>query len=1396
MAGKSKEMELAIKIAGKIDKSFNTAIASVNKTIRGMTKALAVGSAAAAAAVGALTLKAVDVGKEFETSMSQVAATLRLDSATEEGAAQLAILEEAARQCGRETAFSATEAAGGLNNLAMAGYDAAEAATALPTVLALAGAGNLEMADSARYLTATMGALGLEKTEENFGHLADVMALTASQAKTDVSQMGEAFTALGGNGRALKGGVDEIAAALGALANWDITGSEAGTHLRNIISSLQNPRNKNAAAMFKELGVNAYDSTGKMRGLNEIFGDLNTAMAGMTDEQKNGIIKTLFKETDKNAALALLAQCGEGFDDLYQSAMNASEGLGAAQEMYGRQQDNLEGDVAKLNSALSDVGISVYKNLQPALRGSVQFASEVVSAFGEAFSTGDLSGGIGAAVEMIMGRLGELPEGIRQAGAAAAALGAANLVGGILDSKVWKDGVKNVNEFGSILQSVPTIASGKLAGLKNSFLNIIPPGVKGRVGSTFNSIASGITNLGSKIAIGGKAFWNGFAGDSVLGKVVSRVSAFSGKVGGAIGKVGGVVLDTGGKLASGLQAMMGIALKAFMPAALIGGLLVVLGLLQSRFGMQINGMLEQARIQGPQIISSLAAGIASRIPDILSQGAQLVANFLNTVGALAPSLIMGGAQILIALVDGVAQNAPMLISGAVSAVGGFISGILQALPLVLLSGMRLLLGITQGIAQNLPAMAQGAVQAVLGFIQGFISALPMILTIAGQIVVSLIQGLAAGLPALASGAVQIIAMLARGFISNLPMIVQTGIQVVAAIAMGILSAIGTLFGMIPGLFGQLGDIIKETDWVQVGADIISSIGDGIKSGAAGIWNTIKGAVTGGGKDDNAPKAPAPSGQPAFAMPSTSSYTNAGAQGAAAYAAGFQSGAPQISAATQSAVDGTTSGIGLAMWQQAGANGGTAFTTGIDGTLAGYQFDTTNLGIDGAAFASLMGGAGEAGGTAFTGGLDSSLLGYSFDTSGINLAGVGDTFQAAGEAGGETFTAGLENSFAGYTFDPSSIGLNATGFISELQTAASDGGSAFTSSLDGSMSGYSVDTSSIGIDSSSLTAAMTEAGTAGGQAFTDALAASLGASNFDLASAANIDTSSISTVMTTAGSSGGMAFTSALSSSLTGFSFNPQSIGITAGSMQGYLRPVGTAGGQALTQALQSAISAGTGSVVGAASRLAHGVSSAISSGFSKAKSSAKSAMSSIRSTCSREAHSAASAVKKAFENMKITIPKPKIPVVHVSYSSVGNPPVKVPHFSISYHALGGIFNRATLLQSLAGGAHVLGESGPEAILPLDTLWEKMRSIMTEILQGNTGMVDSLLERLQGIGRNNSVNLEPARAGAGGGTIYFSPTYNLYGSASREDAEAAGRTTFEEFKKFMEKYEKDNRRKKF
>ena len=410
MASSSKEMELAIKIAGKVESSFTGALSAAGNGIKGLTKTIAAATTAAAAAVGAIAVAAVNVGKEFETAMSQVQATMLLDTGTAEGAAAMATLEEAARECGRTTAFSATEAAEALNYLALAGYDAEQAATALPTVLKLAGAGAMDLAAASDMVTDSMSALQIEATEENLNSFADQLAQTASKANTSVAQLGEAILTVGATGANLAGGTTELNTALGILADNGLKGAEGGTHLRNVILSLQSPTD-NASAALKSLGVDVYDAEGNMRGLNNIFGDLSSAMEGMTQAQKDSIISTIFNKTDLTSANALLANCTDRWDELSAAIENSA---GACEDMYSIQLDNLDGDIKILQSGLSDLGISIYQDLNGPLRSMTQLATGMVEELSAAYSEGGMQGMVGAIGGCLSEAVGVISEYVPQ----------------------------------------------------------------------------------------------------------------------------------------------------------------------------------------------------------------------------------------------------------------------------------------------------------------------------------------------------------------------------------------------------------------------------------------------------------------------------------------------------------------------------------------------------------------------------------------------------------------------------------------------------------------------------------------------------------------------------------------------------------------------------------------------------------------------------------------------------------------------------------------------------------------------------------------------------------------------------------------------------------------------
>lgn len=329
------------------------------------------------AGVTALGTASVTTAANFESSMSQVQATMgitkdAMSTVNGQSVNTMDTLSKLAKKMGAETAFSASECAEALNYLALAGYDTQQMCDTLPTVLNLAAAGDIALADASDMVTDAMSALGMGVDEAET--MVDQMAKTASTTNTSVAQLGEGILTIGATAKSIKGGTAELNTALGILANNGIKGAEGGTHLRNIILSLQNPTDK-AAAQMEVLGLSVYDSEGNMRSMNDILGDLNKSMDGMTSAEKSNIISTIFNKTDLSSVNALLANTGETWDSLQKSITDSG---GAAQQMADTQLDNLQGQITILKSALEGLAISFGELLMPVIKQIVGWVQKFV----------------------------------------------------------------------------------------------------------------------------------------------------------------------------------------------------------------------------------------------------------------------------------------------------------------------------------------------------------------------------------------------------------------------------------------------------------------------------------------------------------------------------------------------------------------------------------------------------------------------------------------------------------------------------------------------------------------------------------------------------------------------------------------------------------------------------------------------------------------------------------------------------------------------------------------------------------------------------------------------------------------------------------------------------------
>ena len=379
--------------------SLNSGLSSAEKKAKSFgqrisAKTVAVGQLVsrftekAIVATGRFIKGAVQESMSFDKSMAQVAATL--GKTTDE----IQNLSKFAREMGSKTAFTAEQAAEGLNYMALAGYDAEKSMKMLPQVLNLAAAGNFDLARASDMVTDAQSALGLTISDTEV--LIDQMAKTSSKTNTSVSQLGDAILTVGGTAKMMNGGTEELAAVLGVLADNGIKGSEGGTALRNVLLSLSAPTSK-ASKQIKELGIDVFDAQGNMRDLPSIMMDMQTAMSKMTQEERTGIINSIFNKRDLKSVEALLGTNVDRWNELYEALGKSN---GAAEEMAKTQLDNLAGDVTIFNSALSEAKLTIVEKLTPSLRNLTKAATNFVTRFANAWKRGGLKGALKEAWSM------------------------------------------------------------------------------------------------------------------------------------------------------------------------------------------------------------------------------------------------------------------------------------------------------------------------------------------------------------------------------------------------------------------------------------------------------------------------------------------------------------------------------------------------------------------------------------------------------------------------------------------------------------------------------------------------------------------------------------------------------------------------------------------------------------------------------------------------------------------------------------------------------------------------------------------------------------------------------------------------------------------------------------
>ena len=456
--------------------------------------------------------------------------------------------------------------------------------------------------------------------------------------------------------------------------------------------------------------------------------------------------------------------------------------------------------------------------------------------------------------------------------------------------------------LGNTLSNALNKSSPYLDNLKNKFSKLIPDSTRSSI-DNFKNLMSGsmsigkdkVNSLGDSIAQVSFKFQSAtgrFSSDApkmwkVFNSVSNEISKSSRLLGNNIGKglktgtnVGLKAMST---MTTGLTKVFAIAMKSVGPAAILGLVVAGLGIVNNQFGSQIDQMIATVVTQAPRIVSEFVKSITSQMPMLASSGAQLLVHLSVGIAKTLPLVVNAGMQILNSIIQGISANSQSIVKSALLIVGTLGGAILNAVPQLLGMGLQVLTSITQGILNNmplilvgiqtmitnittaiqtkLPTMIQMGVQILQNIATGIVQMLPQIVVGAIQIITTLIDTISGNLPTILNGAVEIINTLVDGLINNLPQIINAtveligailnviitnlpqimtaGVQIILKLVSGLISAIPHVVSGVAKVAKKIISTFKDTNWLEVGVNVIKGIAKGISSAAGQLWDAAK-----------------------------------------------------------------------------------------------------------------------------------------------------------------------------------------------------------------------------------------------------------------------------------------------------------------------------------------------------------------------------------------------------------------------------------------------------------------------------------------------------------------------------------------------------------------------------
>ena len=810
---------------------LNGAIQKNNEAIS-RTKSQLGGTIGTIAALGAAIYAGpIKKSAELEAQMSNVKALIAnsYGDDTKKLAVDMERLNSIAKEMGATTKFTATEAGKALEYMGMAGWKADQMITSLPGIMNLAAASGEDLGLVSDIVTDAMTALGMAADGTTNGianatHFANVLAVATSSSNTNVSGMGEAFQYVASTAGALGYSAEDLAVALGAMANAGVKGSQAGNSLKTALSRMAAPTTamksamdqlgismtdeygntkslmevmKNLRSSIGSVGVELVDADGNLREYEDIIAELSKTTEGLSKVQQIEAASTIFGKNAMAGMLSIVNATDADFQSLTESIYGSA---GAAERMAAIKLDNLEGDITLMKSALDGLQIAIGDALLPTFRAGTQGITDFITKLTQFINENP-----------------ELIQQIVKITAGLLAFKAATLTGKLAFLEL-KGGVLSVQKGFTLLKTMFALASVNSRGfsgtLKGVAKNVI--GYFGGIGNAAGGVGRAFTGLFSGTKIGNLFSGIGGAAGGIFSKAFSGIG---GLATGAAGKVTGIFARAGSKIAAG-------------PLGKIGGVV-------GKGFSKLTTMIAPLQKLGGAILGPFG-GIAGKILPVVGvigliiAAVQIFRDHLDDIRAGIEKVFGPAGVAVFDKIVGVITNIGDTIKGIFSdgnlaSAREFINGIFGEQGVAVFDTFVSIMQTVGGVIGQFISFIDTSVKPVIEELFAFIvtTVLPQIAQTFvewGPTITGVIQSIWEIFQTVATAVMGII----QALMPTIQGLIGTGLETIKTVVGGALTAIQGLLNVFAGIF--------TGDW--------SRVWEGVKGIFSGVWEAIKGIAKG------------------------------------------------------------------------------------------------------------------------------------------------------------------------------------------------------------------------------------------------------------------------------------------------------------------------------------------------------------------------------------------------------------------------------------------------------------------------------------------------------------------------------------------------------------------------